>query len=120
MQSEGNYIVKVIVNFNNIIKEFDNQDSIVIGNTSDCDFVLPQLAEGDVLKLIYAEKYNNYVLVNVSQNREILCNGKVFSKILVNKQFTIDVTYLDNQIKVEVNSAINTTDNKNNNQEPLK
>lgn len=105
--------MKVILNFDDISKEFDSQNTIVIGSAPESDFVLPQLAENDILKLIYAEKYNNYVLVNVSQNRDILCNGKVFSKILVNPQFTVNVNYLEKPINIEVKVPIKTNQNTN-------
>ena len=81
--------MKVIISFENNVKEFTNSDTILIGCSSECDFVVSELAETEVLKLVYAEKYNNYVLLNVSQSRDILCNNKVFSKILVTPRFTI-------------------------------
>lgn len=94
--------MKVIIKFGNNVKEFKNCDTILVGSSSESDFVVPELAETEVLKLVYAEKYNNYVLLNVSQSRDILCNNKVFSKILVTPHFTISSPKFSKAIDVEI------------------
>ena len=81
--------MKVVIKYGNFSKEFNNQETITLGNSNNCDVTIAEFADNDVLKLVYAEKYNNYVLMNVSQSREILCNNKEISKILVNNHFTI-------------------------------
>ena len=88
MQLEGNYM-KVTLKYGSIIKDFEEQTSIIIGNSPVCDFIIPELGESEILKLVYTSQYNSYILMNVSQSRDILCNNKVFSKILAQSKFNI-------------------------------
>ena len=97
--------MNVIIKFGNNIKEFENQDTIIIGGSVGCDFVVEDLGQ-DVLKMVFAPKYNNYVLMNVSQTREILCNNKVFSKILVTPQFTLSGSKFSMPVEIEVKAAV--------------
>ena len=97
--------MNVIIKFGNNIKEFENQDTIIIGGSVGCDFVVEDLGQ-DVLKMVFAPKYNNYVLMNVSQTREILCNNKVFSKILVTPQFTLSGPKFSMPVEIEVKAAV--------------
>ena len=68
-----------------------------------------------MLKLIFASKYNNYVLVNSNNSKGVLCNNKVFSKILLTPEFTISEASLPHVIEGSVNvpSSVNiaVTDN---------
>ncbi len=100
--------MKVVVKYGNLSKEFDNQETITIGNKN-CDIIISEFSDDEILKLVYAEKYNNYVLMNVSQSREILCNNKVFSKILVNKNFIISSNKISGNIEVEVEVPVKTS-----------
>lgn len=93
--------MNVIIKYGNVSKEFNNQEIITIGNHN-CDFIVSEFSDEEVLKLVYAEKYNNYVLMNVSQSREILCNNKVFSKILVNNNFIISSNKISGNIEVGI------------------
>ena len=70
--------MKVVIKYGDLTQEFENRANITIGNNTNCDIVVPELGDEEVLKLVYAQKYNNYVLMNVSQSRDILCNNKVF------------------------------------------
>lgn len=81
--------MKVTLKYGNIVKEFNEQAAIIIGNSPVCDFIVPEFNESEILKLVYSPQYNGYVLMNVSQSRDILCNGKVFSKILAQSKFGI-------------------------------
>lgn len=81
--------MKVTLKYGNIVKEFDGQTSIIIGSSPICDFIVSEFNESEMLKLVYSQQYNGYVLMNVSQTRDILCNGKVFSKILAQSKFSI-------------------------------
>lgn len=110
MLLEGNNM-KILIKYGNSLKEFMNQTSITIGNNDSCDFVIPEFTDNETLKLIYAEKYNNYVLLNTNQNREILCNNKVFSKILVTPNSVISHPNLKSTIEVSVMTAV-TAQNK--------
>ena len=80
--------MQVIVKYGNSTKEFNDKPQITIGSTEVSDFVVQELGES-VLKLVYSSKYNNYVLVNSSGNKDILFNNKSFSKVLVTPKFTI-------------------------------
>lgn len=93
--------MNVVIKYGNLSKEFNNQEIITIGNRN-CDFIVSEFSDEEVLKLVYAEKYNNYVLMNVSQSREILCNNKVFSKILVNNNFIISSNKISGNIEVGI------------------
>ena len=93
--------MKVVIKFGDNLKEILNQDTIVISSVLGADFVIPELGD-NVFKMVYAEKYNNYVLMNVSQNKEFLCNGKAFSKILISQPFNITGTGLSRPIAIEV------------------
>ena len=81
--------MKVTLKYGNLVKEFEGQTSIIIGNSPVCDFIISELNESEILKLVYTPQYNSYVLMNVSQSRDILCNNKVFSKILAQSKFNI-------------------------------
>ena len=83
--------MKVVIKYGDLTQEFENQANITIGNSPSCDIIVSELGDDEVLKLVYAQKYNNYVLMNVSQSRDILCNNKVFSKILVSLLSSINL-----------------------------
>ena len=93
--------MEIKINCGDISKTFNDANTITIGN-SNADLVLPELLDNEVFKLIYAEKYNNYVLINQGRNPEVLCNGKVFSKILVAPDFEISSKSMDKPIKFSV------------------
>lgn len=82
--------MKVIVKCGNNERIFVNKSTIVVGNTSDADFIIPQLPTAEFLKLIYAEKYNNYVLINSTRSHDVLCNNKNFAKVLVPAGFIVN------------------------------
>ena len=71
--------MKIIIKYLDKIQEFENQNTIVIGNNDSCNFFIEELKEETTLKLIYTQKYNNYVLVNSNNDKEILLNNKSFS-----------------------------------------
>ena len=52
--------MKVVIKFGDNLKEILNQDTIVISSVLGADFVIPELGD-NVFKMVYAEKYNNYV-----------------------------------------------------------
>ena len=100
--------MKVVIKYGDLTQEFENRANITIGNNTNCDIVVPELGDEEVLKLVYAQKYNNYVLMNVSQSRDILCNNKVFSKILVTPKFIITTKSTSSPIEVNVLVAVET------------
>ena len=53
--------MEIKVNYGDVSRTFKDSNVILIGN-SNADFVVPDLMDNEVFKLIYAEKYNNYVL----------------------------------------------------------
>lgn len=105
--------MKVVIKYGNSYKEFKNQATITIGNNINCDFIIPELTENEIIKMVFAEKYNNYVLMNTSQSREILCNNKVFSKVLVTPKFVITSSKTETAIEVSVAAAVNATQVQN-------
>ena len=117
MLSEGKFYMNVTVKYGDNIKEFENQSVIIISNDEAADFTVSGLGEAEQLKLVFVEKYNNYVLMNVSQSRDILCNNKVFSKILVTSQFSITSAKLEQPVEIMVLSPVtehSSNDNKEN------
>ena len=107
MQSEGNYM-KVTIKYGDKIKAFDNQATIILGNNGGCDFIIEDFSSENTLKLLYMPKYNNYILINVSNSRDVLFNGKVFSKILVTPKFSITSTGVSLPIEFSVETNVAT------------
>ena len=81
--------MRIIVKCGNNRKVFDGKSSVVISGNSNADFIIPQLGHEEFLKLVFAPKYNNYVLVNSANDRGIFCNDKNFSKVLVPSKFVV-------------------------------
>ena len=81
--------MRVIVKCGNNLEVFEGKNSVAIGGGEHSDFIVPQLGFDNFLKLIFVPKYSNYVLVNVENDKEMLCNGKNFSKVLVSPKFTV-------------------------------
>ena len=80
--------MKVTLKTSDKVKEFENKSVIIIGNDESCDFVV----NADILvKLVYYEKYDNYVIVNSNGNKNVLCNGKSFSKAIVPTYFSLNL-----------------------------
>lgn len=98
--------MKVTIKYGNNIKEFDGKASIVIGSAANSDFVVPQLAGDEIFNLIYNQKFNNYVLMNMSSSQNLLCNNKVFSKVLVNPKFTLSTARLPFPIEVSLETSM--------------
>ena len=94
--------MKVSVSYGNNTCEYFNQPTISIG-CEGSDFVIAELGD-NFLKLVYSSKYNNYVLVNSKESKDILYNGKTFSKVLVNNIFTITSSLIEMPIAIEVNT----------------
>lgn len=98
--------MKVTLKYGNKIKQFENQPSITIGNSSMFDFAVGQLGDNESLKLVFAPKYNNYVLMNVTGSSGVLCNNKNFSKVLVTPNFSIQAPNLVVPIEVTVEGDV--------------
>ena len=97
--------MKVVVKYLDKLKEFENKQNIIIAGKNG-DFVIQELSEDVVLKLIYTEKYKNYVLVNSTENNDVLYNEKPFSKILVTENFKLNVKNLPDLITITVKNDI--------------
>ena len=97
--------MKIVVKYLDKVQEFKNQNTIVIGNDDSCNFIIEDLKENTILKLIYTQKYNNYVLVNSSNDKEILLNNKTFSKVLVPQSFSLNSPELHDNIEISVELA---------------
>lgn len=97
--------MKVRIKYLDKIQEFSNKSTIVIGNNDSCDFIVEDINNGAIIKLVYTQKYNNYVLINSTNTKEALFNNKVFSKVLVPANFTVNVGDIPDSITVQVESA---------------
>lgn len=98
--------MKVTIKYGDSLKKFENQAAIAIGNGQGCDFVIGDLPASSGLKLMYMPKFNNYILVNTSNDKEILFNGKVFSKVLVTPNFTLTLPKTSIPVEVTVEMAV--------------
>ncbi len=83
--------MNVEIKYGQLIKDFENKTTIIIGSSQDSDFVIDDMAEDILIKMIYSSKYKNYVLINALNNNGILFNNKPFSKVLVPAHFSLTV-----------------------------
>lgn len=81
--------MNVEIKYGNTIKNFEDKSTIIIGNNLDSDFSSDVFTPNMEMKLIYSEKYKNYVLVNSYNSKEILFNNRTFSKVLVPAHFAL-------------------------------
>ncbi len=95
--------MKVTIKNQDILREFDNSAVIFIGSDESCDFVVDNTGEDVLVKLIYSEKYNNYVIINSSGSKNVLCNGKSFTKALVPPYFSLQIG--ENTILITLDSV---------------
>lgn len=93
--------MKIIVKYKNLVKEFEGSTSILIGNSPQCDVCIEELHANEVFRLVWAEEYSKYVLVNVCKNKTSLCNNKEFTKILLSKKgLTLNLASVDEPVLV--------------------
>ena len=85
----------VTIKYEDNIKEFSNAASIEIGG-GNSDFSAGNIPP---LKLTYFPQYKNYVLINLTGAKEVLFNGKVFTKVLVTPKSVI--TYNGQSLSLE-------------------
>lgn len=98
--------MNITVKYGNSEQMFPECESLVIANKN-CEFPIDALNNDEILKLIFAEKYNGFVLINVCKNQKILCNGKIFSKILVKSDFELIIPSLSESINVQISNDAN-------------
>lgn len=83
--------MNVEIKYGNTIKNFEDKSTIIIGNGLESDFSSDVFTPDMEIKLIYSEKYKNYVLINVNNSKEILLNNRTFSKVLVPAHFSLSI-----------------------------
>lgn len=98
--------MNITVKYENSEQMFPECESLVIANKN-CEFPIDTLNNDEILKLIFVEKYNGFVLINVCKNQKILCNGKIFSKILVKSDFELIIPSLSESIKIQISNDTN-------------
>ncbi len=98
--------MNVEIKYGNKIETFENQTSIVVGNTPDCDFVLDGVNGEVAFKLLYHQKYGKYVLVNTNNDADLLYNNGTFKKILVPAHFSISHKGMKETVLIVVSSGI--------------
>ena len=81
--------MNIEIKYGNIIKNFENKSTVVIGNDTDSDFIINDCDEEILFKLVYSAKYKNYVLINSLGDEKLLFNNKPFSKVLVPAHFSV-------------------------------
>lgn len=94
--------MKITIKYLDEVKEYSNKSTIIIGSSSNSDFVVEELKPETIIKLVYTQKYNNYVLINSAKDKELLFNNKEFSKILVPPTFTLNTKNLPDEIRIDV------------------
>ena len=98
--------MKITIKYKNAIKTFENTQTIVIGNSPNSDFVVSDFEQDEIIKLVYTQQYNNYIMINVNKSEQLICNNKFFSKILVMPNFNVfntrSKTSIDFSIKIPV------------------
>lgn len=98
----------VEIKYGQELKKFENKTTITIGNSSDCDFVLQNSSENVTVQLVYLPQYNNYALINSYENKNIFCNNKNFSKVLVPAHFSVSFGEAKQTILIVItNNSIN-------------
>ena len=98
--------MNITVKYENSEQMFPECESLVIANKN-CEFPIDTLNNDEILKLIFVEKYNGFVLINVCKNQKILCNGKIFSKILVKSDFELIIPSSSESIKIQISNDTN-------------
>lgn len=94
--------MKIVIKYLDKVQEFENKTTIVIGSNGNSDFVVDEITDGTIIKLIYTQKYNNYVLINSTGAKSVLFNNKPFSKILVPNHFVLSTPELHDNIDVSI------------------
>ncbi len=84
-------------------KDFENLQTILIGDSSDCDF-FDETLKNCIIKLVYSQKYNNYVMINSSDCKDLLFNNKPFSKVLVSQKFSLKKINSSSEIEITIMS----------------
>lgn len=102
--------MNVEIKFGNNVKNFKNQQTIVIGTTPDCDFIIDDINEIINVKMVYSSKYSSYVLVNSNEDNNVLFNNKTFKKVLVPANFTVSHSDINEPILIEISAESNQRD----------
>ena len=102
--------MKVVVKYKNDLKEFENKTSITIGSLDGSDFVLSEIEDKFSVTMAFVPKYQKYVLINVSENGDILYNGQSFTKVLVDKTFVLSIKKVSEPIFITVEYNAQTQD----------
>jgi len=103
--------MNVEIKFGSNIKNFENQQNIVIGSTPDCDFVIDGVKEPVNFKMVFSPKYNRYVIVNSDENADLLFNNRTFKKALITTNIsTISHTGIKENIQLIVETETSEID----------
>ncbi|MBD5402888.1 hypothetical protein HDR58_08850 [bacterium] len=97
--------MKITIKYLDKVQNFENKQTITIGKIN-CDFCIDDLPENTLIKMVYSDKYKNYVLVNSTNNNDILLNNKPFSKILVPSNFALNMKDLHDSISITSVTAV--------------
>ena len=108
--------MRVVIEYFEKSKVFEDKHNITIGRDESSDFVINNLAENIEIKFIYNEKFKNYVLINSSGSSDVLVNNRNFSKVLTPAHFFLDIKGLSGKINVEIDTEQNHHSEVKNNQ----
>lgn len=96
--------MKIVIKYLDKIQEFEGKQTVTIGRDVSSDICIPEITNGIEIKFIYNEKFNNYIVLNSINSRDVLINGKIFSKILAPASFNIEIKGVSGYITVENDS----------------
>ena len=94
--------MKLTIKYQGEVQFFEDKAQVTIGNSSNCDFCIQELTDEEVFKLVWAQDYNKFVLVNVYKNQHALSNNKTFSKVLLpQKGISLKLASLSDVIEIK-------------------
>ena len=96
--------MKVTVKYGLLVKDFDNQTKITIGNNENCDVIIKDIKNDKPLALVFVPKYNNYVIVNPYEDNNITLNKKTFTKTFVENEFSVEYKELNIPVRIMISN----------------
>ncbi len=94
--------MRVEIKYGSNVQSFENKNSIVVGTDTDNDFFINDSDSVVGFKLIYSQRYKNYVIVNTFGDENLLFNNNKFKKALIPSRFSITHPALSQALEVNI------------------
>jgi hypothetical protein len=91
----------ISIKFGKQVKNFTDKQTVFIGKDN-ADFIIPELGEDEIIKLVFLPKYKTYAALNLQKSETLSLNNSFFSKTLLNKNSVINSTNLSSGISISV------------------